>query len=98
MDEAINTKTDVAHPRPGDEPVPLNGLTKDGQPLPSTSTGSRGSGYGTIGVNPVAVNDVQADPEANRDVKSSGIHPTKSPSTIDQTYVQLTHFDSIICF
>ena len=85
VDEAINTNTQSAHPRPGDEPIPLNGLTKDGQPLPPTSTGARGSGYGTIGVNPVAANDVQANPEANRDVKTNGLHPTKSPATIDQT-------------
>ena len=90
IDEAINTKTDAAHPRPGDVPIPLDGLTKDGQPLPPSSTGVRGSGYGTIGVNPVAANDVQANPEENRDVKASGLHPTKSPSTVDQTYVLFT--------
>ena len=44
-DEAVSAAV-VPHPRPEDSPAPLNGLAKDGVPLPPGATGARGSARG----------------------------------------------------
>ena len=82
QDQAVNTKATAAHPRPNDEPAPLDGMTKDGLPM---GTGVRGA---SVGVNPTDPTDVQSNPESHRtgpskttEVVATVDSPTMTPRT-----------------